>query len=124
MITRCKNKNIDGYANYGGRGIKVCERRHSFQNFYDDIGDMPAKNYSLEREDNNKGYTPCNTFWATKHTQSRNKRNNRMFTTDGKTQCMADWAKEIGICTASMIERLDKWPLKRALTEPKNGAIK
>src|SRR5688572_22665668 len=79
MKQRCTNKKLACYPKYGGRGITVCERwMHSFENFLADVGEKPAKGYSLERVDNNKGYEPGNVIWATIKQQARNKRGLRM----------------------------------------------
>lgn len=75
MITRCLNPENHGFKNYGARGIAVCERWKVFENFYDDMGQCPEKNWSLDRIDPNGNYEPANCRWADKKTQSRNRRN-------------------------------------------------
>lgn len=73
MFQRCTNSNREKYADYGGRGIIVCERWCVFENFYADMGDRPA-GMSLEREKLNGNYEPGNCRWATTREQSRNRR--------------------------------------------------
>lgn len=73
MKQRCNNPNNQGYKNYGGRGIKVCGRWHSFENFYADMGDCP-EGLTLERKDNDGNYEPGNCRWATWKEQGKNKR--------------------------------------------------
>lgn len=93
MKERCYNKNNKRYDKYGGRGIKVCERwLESFENFYEDIGDRPSKNHSLERTDVNKDYCLENCTWATYSTQNRNRRKNKRNTSGctGVAQCFKD----------------------------------
>lgn len=118
MHTRCENKKCLSYADYGGRGIKVCERWGSFENFLKDMGEAVG-GASIERKNNDGNYEPSNCHWADRYTQSRNKRNNRMLTLDGVTKCMKDWANSLGMNQSSLAERLDKWPLELALTTPK-----
>lgn len=74
MLTRCTNKNNKRYKDYGERGISVCERWKIFENFLEDMGMPPANNYSIDRIDNNGIYEKNNCRWASKKTQSRNKR--------------------------------------------------
>ena len=73
MMSRCYNSKTDFYAIYGGRGITVCEPWHTFQNFLNDMGLKPATGYSIDRIDNDKGYSPDNCRWATAKQQAVNK---------------------------------------------------
>lgn len=74
MLTRATNSNIRGAKNYSLRGIGVCDRWLKFENFLEDMGEMPRDRPTLERVDNDLGYSPENCVWATVQTQSRNKR--------------------------------------------------
>jgi hypothetical protein len=73
MISRCFNKNNDAYKDYGERGITVCDRWLVFENFYDDMGEMPHR-FSIERIDVNGNYEPSNCKWILKNRQATNKR--------------------------------------------------
>lgn len=106
MITRCYNPNRPIYKDYGGRGIQVCERWHKFESFLKDIGEHPGPGYSLDRIDNNKGYSKENCRWATRQEQNRNRRNKVLLTFHGKTQHQKDWAREIGIAEATLKNRI------------------
>jgi hypothetical protein len=82
MRSRCLNPNNTGFENYGGRGIKICERwLNSFENFIEDMGERP-KGASIEREDTNGNYEPSNCKWATRKEQQRNQRTTKLTNED------------------------------------------
>ena len=116
---RCYTKGFKQYADYGGRGITVCDRWMKFENFLGDMGKRPV-GMSLDRIDNNKGYSKENCRWATEFEQKRNTRRNRWITFNGETKCLQDWADGIGIKANTLINRLNRsnWPLEKALTTP------
>jgi len=120
MITRCTNPNQKMWSRYGGRGIKVCERWLHYENFILDMGKAP-KNMSIDRIDNNGMYEKENCRWSTNYEQSRNSSKNRVITFNRRTMILKDWADEIGINQTSLAERLEKWPLERALTQKPRG---
>lgn len=96
MTARCTIKSNASYANYGGRGIQVCERWKSFENFYADMGDRPV-GMTIDRfPDKNGNYEPGNCRWATREQQDTNKRTNIYVTWNGKTMTYSQWAKELG----------------------------
>jgi hypothetical protein len=73
MRGRCNNPNDNAYPDYGGRGIVICERWNSFENFLSDLGPRPD-GFTLERRDVNGNYEPSNCLWADWYTQSNNRR--------------------------------------------------
>jgi hypothetical protein len=96
MLWRCENKDAVEYKYYGGRGIFVCERWHSFVNFYADMGERPIET-SLDRIDNNKGYFAENCRWASRAEQARNRSNNRLLSFHDEVKTLTDWAIEFGL---------------------------
>jgi hypothetical protein len=106
MKLRCANPNNEQYHNYGGRGITVCDRwRQSFAAFLVDMGPRPSPRHSIDRIDNNGNYEPGNCRWATSREQNRNRRNNIVLTHDGRTMCLADWARELGVPRGTLLAR-------------------
>lgn len=78
MKNRCYWKKHGRWKHYGGRGIKVCKRwRHSFENFYTDVGPAPSKKHSIDRKRVNGHYYPSNVHWATSRQQEHNKQRHR-----------------------------------------------
>jgi len=104
---RCNNPNDKGYANYGGRGITVCERWDSLETFLADMGPRP-KGGSLDREDNELGYSPENCRWATNSEQSRNRRSNRYIESWGYNLLLCEWAEISGLNRATISGRIDR----------------
>ena len=74
MKRRCQNPNDRSYPDYGGRGIRVCERWQTFENFLADMGERPSDKHQLDRIDNDGNYEPSNVRWATRQLQIRNRR--------------------------------------------------
>ena len=119
MRQRCSNPNDAGYAEYGGRGIRVCERWNSFENFYADMGD-PPKGKSIDRINVDGDYEPSNCRWADDFTQGNNRRNVMRLTRDGVTMTISEWSKHLKLPRTTIVRRLEYgWPLDRVLDPPK-----
>ena len=119
MKERCLNPDHHAYENYGGRGITVCRRWHKFENFYADMGE-PESGMTLDRMNNNKGYSPRNCRWADWKTQNRNTTRNRMIKYKGKTRSISEWAEIYGIEAYLLRQRLSRnWTMGKALKTPK-----
>ena len=122
MKARCLNPNDKAYKNYGSRGITVCSRwsgDNGFKNFLADMGEKP-KDKSLDRIDNNKGYSPDNCRWATRKQQQNNIRTNRYITLNGITKAIHEWCEYFGIKYETARRRIDTygWGVEEALTTP------
>jgi hypothetical protein len=120
MKSRCRCKTHKQYEDYGGRGIKVCDRWDVFSNFLADMGKCPTGR-SIDRIDNNGNYEPSNCRWATPKQQARNKRNNRLITCNGNTRTLSEWSEITGIKRENISMRIKKgWPVEKALS-PMSG---
>ena len=116
MKSRCLNPKNIGWHRYGGRGIQVCERWKSFENFLADMGTKP-RGASLERVNNDGHYEPSNCRWATKREQALNRRSTHWLEHNGKRMSIRGWALEIGISEDALGQRIKAgWSLDRALT--------
>jgi hypothetical protein len=118
MKKRCSNPNTKHYENYGGRGIKVCERWNSFENFLTDMGDAPL-GLSIDRIDNNGNYEPSNCRWATGKEQGANRRSTVLISAGGETKCVTEWALTVGISQGALWRRLKNgMPEEEAIFTP------
>lgn len=118
LVGRCTNPSDPAFPNYGGRGLTVSEDWRTFLGFYADMGDPPA-GMSLDRIDNDKGYSKDNCRWADRQTQSRNRRMARPLTAFGKTMLLSDWAEESGLKVRTISHRLKSgWSVEMAVSTP------
>lgn len=107
MLSRCSNPKTPHYADYGGRGIIVCEEWKEFSCFLRDMGNRPSNKHSIDRFPNNNGnYEPGNCRWATSGQQSRNKRSNLWIEFNGRSQVLMDWAKELNMSHGILWHRI------------------
>jgi hypothetical protein len=121
MIERCHNVNDKRYYDYGGRGIDVCQEwRSSYENFKEWAMQSGYKEgLSIDRENNDKGYSPDNCRWATRKVQANNTRRNRVIEYNGTKKTIAEWADMVGITYSALYGRLRRgWTVADALTKP------
>ncbi len=119
MKNRCLNPNDESYHRYGGRGIKICERWMMFENFFEDMGERP-KGMTIERINNNQGYSKDNCKWATVQEQCRNRRSNRWIEAFGKRMLLSDLAIQQKIPMKNLWYRLNAgWDVEEALRRGK-----
>lgn len=118
MKNRCSNINHDFWLDYGGKGIKVCDRWKNFINFFEDMGERP-ENHSIERIDRDGNYCPENCIWADIITQSNNRSDNIIIEHQGKKQTLTQWSKELNFPYETLRARLKRgWSEEKTLTEP------
>lgn len=107
MHQRCSNKKLPQFCDYGGRGITVCERWRSFENFISDMG-PPAKGMTIERKNNDLGYSKNNCVWADRFQQAANTRKNVRLTLNGRTLHVLAWARELNVSPYTLFYRVNK----------------
>jgi hypothetical protein len=97
--------------NYGGRGIRVCERWNDFEAFLADMGPKPSPKHQIDRINSNGNYEPSNCRWVTSRENNNNRRNNRPLTIGGRTQTVTEWAREASIDPDKLRSRIKiGWP--------------
>lgn len=119
MNERCHNPKMDKYEYYGGRGIAVCERWASFENFLADMSERPSPQHTLDRINVDGNYEPGNCRWATKLEQMNNRQINHRVTFNGETHTLAEWSRIVGIPKGTLYARAEKgWTVEMTLTTP------
>lgn len=121
MKARCYNRRSASWLRYGGRGIDVCARwRDDFEAFLADMGLRPGREYSLDRIDVNKGYSPENCRWATQAEQQNNRRDNLMIEAFGDCMTPSQWEARFGVSASTIRNRLSAgWGAEDAVSKPK-----
>lgn len=124
MKTRCYNCNASEFYVYGGKGVRICEEwlgEKGFENFYNwALANGYDKTLSIDRVDNDKGYSPDNCRWATRTQQARNKTNNRKLYYKGKMYCLSEALLLSKVKTKETITRRLKkgWTVEQAIETP------
>ena len=120
MKERCENKKRKDYKNYGGRGIKVCDRwKGSFEFFWEDMKEGYSDNLTIDRKNNNGNYEKFNCRWISQKEQGNNTRVNKLITYKGKTQTQSQWSDKLNIHRCLLAYRLKTgWSVPLALETP------
>lgn len=117
-MARCYNEDHLHFSSYGGRGIAVCDRWHDFDRFAEDMGQRPD-GCSLDRINNEMGYSPENCRWATAKEQANNRRNNTVIEANGVAKTISQWAEDLGTSTSTIASRINiGWSAEDAVTVP------
>lgn len=119
MLSRCRCATHKGYANYGGRGIVVCERWQTFANFAEDMGERPEGGM-LDRIDNDGNYEPSNCRWATRKEQNSNRRSCIYVECEGERVTLKEACRRKGLRYRPIVKRIQDrgWPVDLAITTP------
>lgn len=119
MLDRCELPSHFAYARYGGRGITVCSRWKSFEAFWQDMGEGWREGLTLERLNNNLGYSPENCAWRDRKAQSRNKRNNTYINTPKGRMMICEAAELSGLNVTTLCYRAGAgWPARFMFLPP------
>jgi hypothetical protein len=121
---RCLNPAVKAFAEYGARGITVCERwAESYEAFLADMGRAPSAAHSIERKRNGEGYSPSNCVWATSAEQARNRRSNVLVEYGGREMVLKDAAEAANLPYKTVHARIaNGWSATDALSRPVRAA--
>ena len=123
MKKRCENPNCKDYKHYGAHGLRVCKEWQDFDTFkewalahgYDDTK-------TLDRMNNNVGYSPTNCRWISRRRQAYNRTTNRFITIDGQTRTLKEWSVRYGIGDDVILHRIESgWSVEDAIKVPKGS---
>lgn len=111
MKNRCNNSHYGRFKDYGGRGIKVCERwNSSFENFLADMGPRPSNRHTIDRINNDGNYEPGNCRWALPKQQGNNRKTNRKIVINGRTMTITELSESVenihGLAARTLHDRI------------------
>lgn len=119
MLARCRNSQHYAWHNYGGRGITVADEWGVFERFWADMGPSYAPGLTLDRRDNDKGYSASNCRWTDRRTQAQNKRTARVIDTPKGPMNVSEAAREFGVKASTILYRIKQgWPDDKLLIRP------
>jgi hypothetical protein len=118
MRGRCNNPNHPNYASYGGRGIRICDEWTDFNNFREwALAKGWEVGLTLDRIDNDEGYSPGNCRWISHREQMSNTRATKFIEYEGRRQSASQWAKETGFSRETLLNRIKLgWSPEKILT--------
>lgn len=118
MMQRCENPKSPQYKDYGGRGIKVCERWRKSKNFLADMSPRP-KGSLLDRKENNEGYSPENCVWTTRKQQNSNRRNCIYVIHENERVTLKEKCRRLGVSYRPIAKRIQKgWSIEKTFRIP------
>lgn len=118
MLRRCNNSKDNNYHNYGGRGIKVCDRWKDINNFIDDMYSLYIPGLDLDRINNNGDYEPSNCRWVTRKVNCNNRRDSIFIEYNGYKKTISEWADYLNIPYSVITYRLKSWSVDKIFTTP------
>jgi hypothetical protein len=116
MLRRCNSPNDFGYYNYGGRGIKVCDRWKNINNFLLDMYPTYKEGLELDRINVNGNYELDNCRWITRKQNMNNTRKSRYIEYNGITKTVSEWSDELNIPYKRLLARLNNWSVEKSFT--------
>ena len=125
LIRRCTDPKDQAFADYGGRGINVCDDwLESFETFISDMGPRPSPRHTLDRINNDLGYWASNCRWVTRLAQANNTRRNVRHNWNGESHTLSEWSRITGVPSSTLHNRIGKlgWTVERALSTPRLGS--
>lgn len=121
ILRRCENPKCPYYKNYGARGITVCDEWHDYLIFKKWVEEtQPSGDFTIDRIDNNKGYSPENCRWANSKTQANNRRNNVLIDYQGETHNLTEWSEILGFNYKNVHNRMYRlgWSFEKSISVP------
>lgn len=124
MMRRCHDEKYSSYPNYGGRGIIVVPRWHTFDNFIADMGLRP-KDHIIGRKDHDQDYSKENCVWEHRSLNGKHRRGEVLLTIDGQTRSVTEWARVSGVKRETIRHRIKSgWPNEKLLKPGKYALIR
>lgn len=122
IIKRCTSPLDVHWSKYGARGITVAQEWMSYEQFLSDMGRAPTAAHSIDRIDNDAGYSAANCRWATPFQQAQNRSTNRYTVIDGKVVCFSEAARLLGINKSKFFSMADRGLITEVPYSPGGGA--